>query len=205
MRLPLIPLVAALALAGCGPLSSFGNATRALDTSTLQTLPAQGGVQTSSRSLFVAEASAPAAISADRIIMKPGPVQITLLPNARWADTATGLVRDLLTRSLSDSGRLAYVTSASTGPLPAYTLMTGIADFQAQLTPESATPAEAVVTLNLSVVRNSDGRLMASRRFTSRVAAEDTKALPVVAAFDRAMSGVLAEAVPWVARAVGGQ
>ena len=97
------------------------------------------------------------------------------------------------------------MTSASSGPLPAYTLTTEIADFQARLTPGSAAPAEAVVTLNLSVVRNSDGRLLASRRFTSAVPAEDTTALPVVAAFDRAMSSVLAEAVPWVARAVGGQ
>lgn len=205
MRLPLIPLVAALAVAGCSPLSSLGNATRPLDTYTLQTLPVQGGARTSSRSLFVAEASAPAVISTDRVVMKPGPVQITLLPNARWADTAPGLVRELLTRSLSDSGRLGYVTSASSGPLPAYTLMTDIADFQARLTPGSAAPAEAVVTLNLSVVRNSDGRLLASRRFTSAFPAEDTTALPVVAAFDRAMSSVLAEAVPWVARAVGGQ
>ena len=38
MRLPLIPLVAALAVAGCSPLSSLGNATRPLDTYTLQTL-----------------------------------------------------------------------------------------------------------------------------------------------------------------------
>lgn len=205
MRLALLPLVAALALAGCGPLSSLGNATRPLDTYTLQTLPAQGGARTSARSLFVAEASAPAAISTDRIVMQPGPIQITLLPNARWADTAPGLVRELLTRSLSDSGRLGYVTSASSGPLPAYTLMTDIGDFQARLTPGMATPAEAVVTLNLSVVRNSDGRLLANRRFTRTAAAEDTGALPVVAAFDRAMGSILAEAVPWVAGSVGGQ
>jgi cholesterol transport system auxiliary component len=59
--------------------------------------------------------------------------------------------------------------------------------------------------MTMSVVRDADGRLLASRRFTSAAAAADTDALSIVTAFEAANHQVLREAVPWATAVATGQ
>ena len=61
-----------------------------------------------------------------------------------------------------------------------------------------------VVSLTLAIVREADGRLLASRRFTRTAEAADTDALAVVSAFDAANGALLREAVPWAAAVMTG-
>lgn len=191
-----------LALSACGPLSSLNSATRPLPTYTLPPLPPQEGARASARSVFVAEPVAPAAISTDRIVMKPSAIQVTLLPDGRWADTAPAHLREVLTRSLANTGRFALVTRGTAGPIPDYTLMIDIESFEARRPTSEA--VEARVAMTLTILRNTDGRLVASRRFAQGAAAADTDALSVVAAFEAANTALLRQAVDWATRVMTG-
>ena len=71
-------------------------------------------------------ADVPGAIGSDRIVMKPSPIQVTLLGDGRWVEPAPAHIRNLLTRSFANTGRFAFVSSASVGPLPDFTLMTDV-------------------------------------------------------------------------------
>lgn len=199
-------LALAAGLSGCATVSSLNSSARALDTYELNPLPAtaragRGG----SRLVFVADPTAPAAVATDRIVMKPNPLQVTLIGGARWAEAAPAHVRDLLARSLANTGRYAFVTTGTIGPLPDFTLMTDIDAFEAQLLPKGGpAPARVVVSMTLSVVRDADGRLVASRRFTRTAEAADTDAFTIVAAFEAANGALLREAVPWATTVMTG-
>jgi ABC-type uncharacterized transport system auxiliary subunit len=54
------------------------------------------------------------------------------------------------------------------------------------------------------VVRDADGRLVASRRFTRTADAPDTDALAIVSAFEAATGALLREAVPWATAVMTG-
>lgn len=206
----LLLLALALGTTGCATVSSLNASARSLDTYELNPLPSSSSAaaaagRSGGRLLYVADATAPAAVATDRIVMKPNALQVTLIGNGRWVEPAPAHVRNLLARSLANTGRYAFVTTGTVGPLPDFTLMTDVEAFEAQLLPrESAAPARAVVSLTLSVVRDADGRLVASRRFSRTAEAAGTDALAVVSAFEAATTAVLREAVPWATTVMTG-
>lgn len=199
-------LAVALATTGCATVSSLNSSARALDTYELNPLPAAATAgRSGARILFVAEPTAPASVASDRIVMKPNALQVTLIGDGRWVEPAPAHVRNLVARSLANTGRYALVTTANVGPLPDFTLMTDIDAFEAELQPQgSAAPARVVVSLTLSVVRDADGRLVASRRFSRTAEAPDTDALAIVSAFEAATGAVLREGVPWATTVMTG-
>jgi cholesterol transport system auxiliary component len=83
--------------------------------------------------------------------------------------------------------------------MPDYTLMTELLDFQAE---PGAKASEYVVrvTMMMTLIRESDRRIVDARRFsaTGTVGSDETAAL--VAAFDRVLQGLLPEIVAWTAR-----
>lgn len=205
-RLAALLLALALGTSGCATVSSLNSSARALDTYELSPLPASAAAgRSGGRLLYVAEPTAPAAVASDRIVMKPNALQVTLIGDGRWVEPAPAHLRNLLARSLANTGRFAFVTTGNVGPLPDFTLMTDIDAFEAQLLPrESAAPARVVVSVTLSVVRDADGRLVASRRISRTAEAADTDALAVVSAFEAATTAVLREAVPWATTVMTG-
>jgi cholesterol transport system auxiliary component len=206
--LPVFALLIALAAttSGCATVSSLNSSARALDTYALNPLPAPAVAgRSGSRLVFVAEPTAPAAVASDRIVMRPSSLQVTLVGDGRWVEAAPAHVRNLLVRSLANTGRYAFVTAGTIGPLPDFTLMTDIDAFEAQLLPQgSAAPARIVVSMTLSVVRDADGRLAASRRFSRTAEASGTDASAIVVAFQAANAALLREAVPWATTVMTG-
>ena len=197
-RLPAALLLAlGLGLAGCATVSSLNTAARTLDAYALNPLPPQPGAGGGTRLLFVAEPTASGAIGGDRIVMRPTPIQVTLLGDGRWVEPAPAHLRDVIARSFANTGRFAYVSTGSVGPLPDFTLLVDIESFEAQLLPPGGAPARVVVSMTLSMVRDADGRLLASRRFTRAADASGTDALSIVTAFEAATGALLREAVPW--------
>ncbi len=209
-RLQAVVVLLALAAgtAGCATFSSLNSSARALDTYELNPLPASAsatGGRGGSRLVFVADPTAPAAVATDRIVIKPNALQVTLASDGRWVEAAPAHVRNLLARSLANTGRYAFVTAGTIGPLPDFTVMTDIGAFEAQLLPEgSAAPVRVLVSMTLSVVRDADGRLVASRRFTRSAPASGTQAFAIVAAFETANTALLREAVPWATTVMTG-
>ena len=136
-RIPAAAALVALILGapGCTTVSSLNSAARNLDTYELSPLPPQPGARAGSRLLFVAEATAPGAIGSDRIVIKPNPLQVTLLGDGRWVEAAPTHIRNVIARSFANTGRFAFVTTAAVGPLPDFTLLTDVDGFEAQILP----------------------------------------------------------------------
>lgn len=195
----LVGLALVLGTAGCTTVSTLNSAARNLDTFALNSLPpAEGPSRSGTRLLYIAEPNVSGALGSDRIVLKPNAIQITLLGDGRWAEPTPQLVRNLLVRSFSNTGRFAYVTGAAVGPLPDFTMLIDIESFEARLQPAgSGAPVRVVVSTTVSIVSDANSRLVASRRFTKVAEAPSTDALAVVSAFDAATGALQRELVPW--------
>ena len=191
-----------MAMAGCSALSSIGSASKPLNTFELTPLAA-GAVASARgrRHLEVALPTSTGAFSSDRIVIKPTPLQVQSLPEARWVNETTEHVQLLLVRSLANSGRFALVTAEGSGPSPDYVLMTDLRAFQAEVDADSTT---VVIRTRMSLLRDSDGKVLASRSFENVSAASDTSAELIVAAFDAAMTQQLTDIVNWLVKNAGG-
>lgn len=189
------------ATAGCSALSSLESSSRPLDTYELSALPA-GTVAAarSRRTLEVAVPMATGALTSDRIVIKPTPLRIEALPDARWVNEATEHVQLLLVRSLAGTGRFGLVTSAGSGPRPDYVLMTDLQAFQAEVTPDGA---RVVIGMTLTLLSDVDGRVISSRSFFNSVPVPDTTTAVVVAAFDQAMTQQLQDVAGWLVSGAG--
>ncbi len=200
-----VVLVLTFGLAGCSAFSSLNSAARSMDTYALNPLPAQTAARSGATILFVGEPTASGAIASDRIVIKPNPLQVTLLGDGRWVEAAPAHLRSVIARSFANTGRFAFVTTAASGPLPDYTVLIEMDSFEARVLPQgSAAPVRVVVSLTMSVVRDADGRLAASRRFSQVADAPEIDAISVVSAFETATSGLLGEAIPWATAVMTG-
>lgn len=197
---PVLMLIASIALAGCGALSSLSKAGTELDAYTLSPARGSGTPAAGSGHLIVELPSAPGALATDRIMIKPLPYQAQYLPDGRWSEPAPELLQSLLVASFQNLGGFRLVGRTANGLNPDYTLMTELQDFQVE--PVQAKPPEYAVRISMmmTLIRESDRRIVASRRFfaTASVGSDDTQAL--VEGFNRALQGVLGDIVAWTAR-----
>ena len=197
---PALMLLAAVLLAGCGALSSLSKAGQELDAYTLSPARSSDDPAGGSRHLIVELPSSAGALATDRILFKPVPYQAQYLPEGRWSEPAPALLQTLLVASFQNLGGFRLVGRTANGLNPDYTLMTELQDFHAE--PLGSDPPQFVVRISLmmTLIRESDRQVAASRRFTATetVGSDDTRAL--VGAFDRALQGVLRDIVLWAAR-----
>lgn len=193
--------IALTATAGCSALSSLDTASKPLNTFELSPLP-PGSVSAarSPRHLEVAMPSATGALTSDRIIVKPTPLEVQSLPEARWVNETTQHVQLLLVRSLANSGRFALVTAAGTGPAPDYVLMVDLQSFQAEVRDGSET---VEIRTTMTLLRDTDDKVIASRSFNNSADIAGTLPADAVAAFDQAMTQQLKDVVEWLVRKSG--
>lgn len=136
----------------------------------------------------------------DRILIKPVPYQAQYLPDGRWIEPAPALVQTLLIASFQNLGGFRLVGRTANGLNPDFTLMTELQDFQAEPLGPKAAGYLIRISIMMTLIRESDRRIVATRRFsaTETVGSDDT--LILVGGFDRAMQNVLQEVVAWAAR-----
>ena len=193
-RFPL--LIAVTLLAGCG---AFGKASSPLDAYTLSPLPVTSGAA-SSRHLVVELPTASGAVTTDRILIKPNALQAEYLPKGRWVDPAPQLLQTLLVASLQNSGAYRLVGRDGAGLTPDYVLLVEVNAFQAEAPAVKGQAILVRVGLTLSLVREEDQSLIATRRFDQTATAANSDALTLVSAFNAATQQVLAGAVGWVTK-----
>lgn len=188
----------AASLGGCTALTSLNTAATPLNTYDL--IPASGpaGGRRSGRTLLVARPDAAAAIATDRIMIKPSPLAITYLPDARWADDLPEVMQSLLIRSIAGTGRLGYVGPGEGGPVPDVALLTRLDAFQAEVTGDVL---NVTVDMTLTLLRDRDQRVIASRVWRQTAPAADDSPAAVVAAFQAALNTLLPEMANWAAAA----
>lgn len=198
MRWIATALVIALSpLSGCGAISSLSKAGAELDAYTLTPARSTGAPAGGSAHLIVELPSTAGALATDRILIKPVPYQAQYLPDGRWSEPAPALLQTLLVASFQNLGGFGLVGRTANGLNPDYTLMTELQDFQV----EPAGPEFVIrISMMMTLIRESDRRIVGSRRFSSAttVGSDDTRTL--VAAFDSAMQGLLQDIVLWTAR-----
>lgn len=200
-----VGLAAALGLAaGCSTLSALGTSTAALEAFTLTPAAAQAAGGRLDRQILVEAPTTTGALNTDRIMIRPGPLQVQYLPGARWIDPVPVLVQSLMVRSIADSGRVRYVSPPATAVFPDYALQIDVRDFQAEIGPPQGPPVRVVVRLDLALVRETDRTIVGTRRLERTAPAASVEAGAVVAAFQAAMQGVLAEGTAWAVAGGGG-
>lgn len=182
-------------LGGCGTLATLNEASEPLDTYDL--LPAAGssGGRRTSRTLLVAKPQTSAALATDRIMIKPGPAAITYLPDARWSDELPSLLQSLLVRSVSETGRVAYVGRTDAGPIPDKALLVRIDAFEVQAQPDQS--FEVRIDIDLTIINDKDQRVVATRRFAQSVPATEDTASVIVAAFQDLLNTLLPDMADW--------
>ena len=200
-RLSVFALVTALS--GCAGLTSLNSAATPTD---LYLLTPKSTFDPSlprlRQQIVVAEPTATAAVSTDRIAVQPSPFEVEYLPRARWVDRAPLIIQALLIESYENSGRVDAVGRSAIGLSADYIIVTDVREFQARV-PDGApedSPLQAQVRLNIKIVYTELDRIIASNSFerTMTTASDDTK--DVVAAFDQALGSTMRNAVEWSIR-----
>lgn len=201
MRWIAAALVIALSpLSGCGAISSLSKAGAELDAYTLTPARSSGSPGGGNGHLIVELPSTAGALATDRILIKPVPYQAQYLPDGRWSEPAPALLQTLLVASFQNLGGFGLVGRTANGLNPDYTLMTELQDFQVEPAGPERDQFVIRISMMMTLIRESDRRIVSSRRFSSAttVGSDDTRTL--VAAFDSAMQGMLQDIVVWTAR-----
>lgn len=194
-------LAAALAttalLSGCSALSALSGAATPLDAYDLTApTPPVTARSTTARQLVVEVPTAPGALSNDRILIRPHPLQAAYLPDGKWAEDVPVMLQTLLVRSLEDSNAFRYVGRRPLGASGDYALLTEVTDFQAEAAADGKT-ATIRLRLTARMVREDDAAVLSSRSFTSSAEVGSTETLDLVEGFNAANQTLLTDVTTW--------
>ncbi|MBD8271521.1 ABC-type transport auxiliary lipoprotein family protein [Pseudomonas fluorescens] len=134
-------------------------------------------------------------LDSPRIAVVPNGDLISSYANSRWSDPAPVLLRNRLLDGFQRDGRVTLLSTDETNLQADYELGGQLQAFQSEY---HGTAVEVVIRLDARLVRGSDQRIIASRRFEVRQQAGDTKVPSVVAAFGQAGDQLNRQVVDWV-------
>ena len=149
--------------------------------------------------LVVEEPSTAKGIDTDRIAIAPHPLEVKYLAGSRWADRAPRMIQQLLIQSFENSQKIVSVGRQSIGLRSDFLLKIELREFQAEKTAEGGTQVR--VRLNLKLVRQAVGMIVASQSFESVKPAASEGVPDIVEAFDNAVGAVLKRSVAWALKA----
>ena len=186
------------ALGGCAGLATLGTITKPValyEVSPKSTY--DPSLPEITAQLVVEEPTAASSVNTDRIAVKPNPFQVEYFPDARWVDRAPLMVQTRLVESFENTNRVASVGRQAIGLSSDFLLITELREFQAEAPGENDGPLHVHVQLNMKIVKEPQGLIIASRSFSAEVQADSLAMLDVVSAFDRALGQTMREAVEW--------
>jgi len=168
------------------------------DPSDVYRLPAaQGTAQGTpvSWSLRLAKPQTSEFLDSSRIAVVPNGDLISSYANSRWSDPAPVLLRNRLMDGFQRDGRVTLLSTDDTNLQADYELGGQLQAFQSEY---RGSAVEVVIRLDARLVRGSDQRIIASRRFEVHQAVTDTKVPAVVAGFGLAGDQLNRQVVEWV-------
>lgn len=190
-------------LGGCTGLATLGTFTEPVqlyEVSPKSTY--DGALPTVTAQLVVEEPTAASSVNTDRIAVKPNAFQVQYFPQARWVDRAPLMVQTRLVESFENTGRVASVGRQAIGLSSDFTLVTELREFQAEAPGEEDGPLHVHVQLNMKIVREPQGLIIASQSFSRETQAASIEMLDVVRAFDAALGQAMRDAVEWTVRRI---
>jgi len=134
-------------------------------------------------------------LDSPRIAVVPNGDLISSYANSRWSDPAPVLLRNRLLDGFQRDGRVTLLSTDDTNLQADYELGGQLQAFQSQY---RGNAVEVVMRLDARLVRGSDQRILASRRFEVRQPVSDTQVPGVVAAFGQAGDQLNKQVVDWV-------
>ena len=146
-------------------------------------------------SLRVAKPQTSEFLDSPRIAVVPDGNLISSYANSRWSDPAPVLLRNRLLDGFQRDGRVTLLSTDETNLQADYELGGQLQAFQSEY---SGKVVDVVIRLDARLVRGSDQRIIASRRFEVRQPVGDTKVPAVVAAFGKAGDQLNGQVVNWV-------
>ncbi|WP_431701398.1 ABC-type transport auxiliary lipoprotein family protein [Pseudomonas sp. BR20] len=168
------------------------------DPSDVYRLPAaQGTAQGTpvSWSLRLAKPQTSEFLDSSRIAVVPNGDLISSYANSRWSDPAPVLLRNRLMDGFQRDGRVTLLSTDDTNLQADYELGGQLQAFQSEY---RGSTVEVVIRLDARLVRGSDQRIIASRRFEVHQAVTDTKVPAVVAGFGLAGDQLNRQVMEWV-------
>ena len=193
-------LGAVSSLSGCAAITSLNAAAEPMDTYDLRPASGSRAGGRKLRTVLVAQPEATAALATDRIMIKPDPASITYLPDARWSDELPAVVQSLLIRSISQTGRIAYVGSTNAGPVPDKALLVRIDAFEVTVLEDGT--FEVQVGFDLTIINDRDQRVVATRRFAQSSGASGDDPKTIVAVFQAVLNDLLPSMSDWAIQQV---
>ena len=133
-------------------------------------------------------------LDSPRIAVVPNGDLISSYAHSRWSDPAPVLLRNRLLDGFQRDGRVTLLSTDETNLQADYELGGQLQAFQSEY---HGTAVEVVIRLDARLVRGSDQRIIASRRFEVRQQVGDTKVPSVVAAFGQAGDQLNRQVVDW--------
>ncbi|WP_315338779.1 ABC-type transport auxiliary lipoprotein family protein [Pseudomonas grimontii] len=130
-----------------------------------------------------------------RIAVVPNGDLISSYANSRWSDPAPVLLRNRLMDGFQGDGRVTLLSTDDTNLQADYELGGQLQAFQSEY---CGSAVEVVIRLDARLVRGSDQRIIASRRFEVHQPVTDTKVPAVVAGFGLAGDQLNRQVVEWV-------
>jgi len=188
----MIGLCLALAMSGCAlavnsaPPQTYDLVAPEVTSERGQALPVQ---------LVVRTPSAVRALNTERILVRPASERISYYPEAAWSDRLPRLIRARLTEALEDSGHFRAVVTEDDRVSANYSLQIAIRAFEMSV---NGKPPEGHVDLSAKIVDERAGKVIASRRFESRVRAKSDAVGEGVAAITTAFHDVSRELMRWM-------
>ncbi len=134
-------------------------------------------------------------LDSPRIAVVPQGDLISSYANSRWSDPAPVLLRNRFMDGFQRDGRVTLLSSDETNLQADYELGGQLQAFQSEY---RGNAVEVVIRLDARLVRGSDQRIIASRRFEVRQPVSDNKVPAVVAGFGQAGDQLNKQVVDWV-------
>ncbi len=193
-----VPLVA-----GCAGLATLGAVTSPIELYDLTPKSTfDEDLPEVTAQLVVEEPTAASSVNTDRIAVKPNAYKVEYFPDARWVDRAPLMVQTRLVESFENTGRVGSVGRQAIGLSSDYTLITELREFQAHVGAGEDGPLGVLVQLNMKVVQEPRGLIVASRSFGRKVEVGSDEIIDVVAAFDAGLGQTMRDAVDWTVREI---
>ncbi len=134
-------------------------------------------------------------LDSPRIAVVPNGDLISSYAHSRWSDPSPVLLRNRFMDGFQRDGRVTLLSTDETNLQADYELGGQLQAFQSEY---RGSAVEVVIRLDARLVRGSDQRIIASRRFEVKQQASDTKVPAVVAAFGQAGDQLNRQVVDWV-------
>ncbi len=186
-------------LTGCSALTTVEMAARPLAAYDLPSLQPSAAGQPPNGHILIDRPESSGAIATDRIMVKPSSLEVQYLPDAKWVEDAPRLFQRLIVESITASEAFSLVASRDFGPIPDFIMVGDLIAFQAEIGDGGAS---AHIRATLTLVRDRDGRILATRTFEEIATARSDAPVDIVAAFELASRSILQDVVAWTIAAL---